>query len=171
MELRDVQDNFVHEIRVANENTDAPHLLLLHGYGGSGPLYYKMVADLKKYYNLTMVDWLGMGCSGRPPFSTKVVDTPRLAIDYFIVSLEAWMATSGYKTRVGKDRGFSIVGHSLGGYIGAHYAVSDYCQGFVKNLLLLSPGGLPRQPEETQAQIDAKKEEKGVIDGTKETLW
>ena len=75
MELRDVQENYIHETKIINRNKDAPHLLMLHGYGGSGGLYYKMVAGLRAYFNVTMIDFLGMGCSGRPPFSTKIVNT------------------------------------------------------------------------------------------------
>ena len=62
-------------------------MLMLHGYGSSGLLFYKMIGDLQAHFNITLVDFLGMGSSGRPPFSSKVVSTPKLAIDYFIVSL------------------------------------------------------------------------------------
>lgn len=153
-----------------NPNKDAPHLLMLHGYGSSGVLFYKMVADLRKHFNITLIDFLGMGCSGRPTFNTKVINTPQLATDYFIVSLEAWVIKSGYRKVVG-DKGCTILGHSFGGYIASWYADSEWSRGIVNGLILLSPGGLPRQPQLTEEQIKERESERDAIDDTKEILW
>ena len=122
-ELREVQDNFIHEVKISCQDKNAPHLLMFHGYGSSGMLFYKMIADLKAYFNITIIDFLGMGCSGRPTFQTKIINTPQLANDYFIVSTEAWIRKSNYRELVG-DKGFTIVGHSFGGYIATIFAVS-----------------------------------------------
>lgn len=87
MELRDKEDNFVQELKIPHPNKDAPHIIMLHGYGSSGLSFYKLIGDLRNYFNITLIDFLGMGCSGRPPFSTKLINTPELAINYFLVSL------------------------------------------------------------------------------------
>lgn len=69
-ECREKEDNYIEETRIANADKDAPHLLMFHGYGSSGVLFYRMVADLKAHFNITLIDFLGMGCSGRPAFNT-----------------------------------------------------------------------------------------------------
>ena len=91
-------------------------------------------------------------------------------IDYFVVSVEAWMVKSGYKKLVG-DKGCTIVGHSFGAYIAAWYAASEYDKGFVNGLVLLSPGGLPRQPQLSKEEIMKNEDKKDAIDDTKEILW
>lgn len=107
-----------------------------------------------------------MGCSGRPTYSTNVVSTPQIAIDYFIISLEAWMIKSNYKKLVG-TKGCTIIGHSFGAYITAWYAVSEYAQGFLNGIVLLSPAGLPRQPKIS----DDSENDYDVIDDAAEVLW
>lgn len=126
-----MEQNYIHEITILPPKEyklpdDAPHLLLIHGFASSGTLFYKLVADLRKFFKITMIDLLGMGCSGRPEFSTKIVDDSEKVINYFIVSIEAWMIASEYKDKVGTDRGFVLVGHSLGGYLSVHYTLSEY---------------------------------------------
>ena len=62
-----------------------------------------------------------MGCSGRPPYSTKRVKSAEEAIEYFLLFIEAWMLKTGYREMVGN--GYMLVGHSLGGYISTHYTI------------------------------------------------
>ena len=64
------------------------------------------------------------------------------------------MVKSGYRKLVG-DKGCTIVGHSFGGYIAAQYAVSEYAKGIVNGLILMSPGGVPRQPKLSEEEIKA----------------
>ena len=40
--------------------------MLLHGYGGAGPLYFKIFKDLSTHFNLISFDMIGMGGSSRP---------------------------------------------------------------------------------------------------------
>ena len=40
--------------------------VLLHGYGGAGPLYFKIFKDLSTHFNLISFDMIGMGGSSRP---------------------------------------------------------------------------------------------------------
>ena len=47
-------------------------MVLWHGYGGSGSLYYKIIQDLQNEFNLIMFDNIGMAGSSRPSdFSLK----------------------------------------------------------------------------------------------------
>ena len=40
-----------------------PKLLLVHGFGGSGALYYKVMKGLAENFHLIVIDLLGMGSS------------------------------------------------------------------------------------------------------------
>jgi pimeloyl-ACP methyl ester carboxylesterase len=88
--------------------------VLVHGYGGSGVIFYKMMKSLSDYFHLILIDVIGMGGSSRPTFEPK---TPTECDEYFIETLELW--------RVAMDNltDFILAGHSFGGYICGHYAV------------------------------------------------
>ena len=43
-----------------------PILVLVHGYGGSGALFYKIIKRLTEYFHLILIDIIGMGASSRP---------------------------------------------------------------------------------------------------------
>ena len=93
-----------------------------------------------------MIDLLGMGCSGRPEYDAKKVGTAEKVADYFTIMLEAYLVSSKYRESVGADQGYILAGHSLGGYLAVNYYLSQYVQGYIKKLILLSPVGIPREP-------------------------
>ena len=43
-----------------------PPLVLCHGFGGSGSLYYKVMRGLAQNFYLIVIDLVGMGSSARP---------------------------------------------------------------------------------------------------------
>lgn len=43
-----------------------PKLVLVHGFGGSGSLYYKVMKGLTENFHLIVIDLIGMGSSSRP---------------------------------------------------------------------------------------------------------
>ena len=43
-----------------------PPLVLVHGFGGSGSLYYKVMQGLAANFYLIVIDLVGMGSSSRP---------------------------------------------------------------------------------------------------------
>ena len=43
-----------------------PVLVLIHGYGGGGALFYKVIKPLTEYFHLILIDIIGMGGSSRP---------------------------------------------------------------------------------------------------------
>ena len=74
-----------------------------------------------------------MGCSGRPEFE---LTNPLDCIDYYVLSIEAWMRTTNYNL----DEKFYLLGYKFGAYISIFYAIK-----FSTNLLgviLLSPIGV-----------------------------
>lgn len=48
-----------------------PKLLLVHGFGGCGTVFYRLIEHLRKSFRVTTVDLLGLAGSGRPSFSLK----------------------------------------------------------------------------------------------------
>ena len=127
----------MHQIEFFKENDSRPKLLIIHGFGSCGALQYAYIGHLIKRFRVTTIDLLGLGCSGRPPFDLK---NSLDCIDYFLYSIEAWMKTTGYKSEE-----FYLMGHSLGGYLSAMYALK-FPKKMIK-LLLFSPVGIPPQPE------------------------
>ena len=111
-------------------------MVLVHGYGAGGAVFFKILKDLSRYFHIYVVDLLGMGCSGRPPYAAATVD---IAENFFVNSLKIW------KEKVGIKEKFILAGHSLGVYISSVYALRHPED--VKHLLLLSPVGVPEKPD------------------------
>jgi cardiolipin-specific phospholipase len=91
------------------------------------------------------LDWLGMGRSARVPFTIKatrddVNGRVAEAESFFVDSLEEWRAAHGHER-------MTLVGHSLGGYLSVAYA-EKYPER-VSRLILLSPAGVPHDPNGT----------------------
>ena len=49
-----------------------PPLVLIHGFGGSGSLYYKVMKPLAESFYLIIIDLVGMGSSSRPDWPPTV---------------------------------------------------------------------------------------------------
>ena len=49
-------------------NPDKPAMVLVHGYGGSGALLYRLFPYLIEHFHVFAIDLIGMGSSSRPPF-------------------------------------------------------------------------------------------------------
>ena len=118
------------------------NLVMLHGYGAGLGFYYKNFESLSRMQNWRVyaLDMLGMGRSSRPPFRIYAKDRQAKiseAEDWFVDSLEAWR-----KER--KLEKFTLLGHSLGGYMACAYALKY--PGHLNKLILASPVGIPEDP-------------------------
>lgn len=51
---------------ICDTGGDKPILVLVHGYGGSGSLFYKIIKQICTRFKLILVDLIGMGGSSRP---------------------------------------------------------------------------------------------------------
>jgi cardiolipin-specific phospholipase len=118
------------------------NLVILHGYGAGLGFFYKNFEGLSRArgWQLYALDMLGMGRSSRPPFKLKSKQREQQiseAEDWFIDSLEEW--------RISKkiDR-FTLLGHSMGGYMAVAYALKY--PGRLNKLVLASPVGIPEDP-------------------------
>ncbi|KAF9584969.1 hypothetical protein BGW38_004452 [Lunasporangiospora selenospora] len=127
-------------------------IVICHGFGAGLGFFYRNYFSLSQIPNAKIyaIDWLGMGGSSRPDFNfrhsskvpvKKVVED---AEDFFISALEEWRE----KQQIEK---FVLVGHSLGGYLSAVYALKHPDR--VEKLILVSPVGIPENPEAQNAPL------------------
>jgi cardiolipin-specific phospholipase len=61
-------------------------MVMLHGFGGGAATFMQMAPMLQPYFNVYCVDLLGMGASGRPPFTAKTIAQ---TISFFTSSLQS----------------------------------------------------------------------------------
>ncbi|KAI9789381.1 MAG: hypothetical protein M1816_006039 [Peltula sp. TS41687] len=133
--------------RVGEEVED--NLVMLHGYGAGLGFFYKNFEGLSRNagWKLWALDLLGMGRSSRPPFVVRAKDRKGKiteAENWFIDALEEWR-----KQR--KIEKFTLLGHSLGGYLAVAYALKY--PGHLNKLILASPVGIPEDPYAVNAEM------------------
>ncbi|KAL0264586.1 hypothetical protein SLS55_000536 [Diplodia seriata] len=125
------------------------NLVMLHGYGAGLGFFYKNFEGLSRIqgWKLYALDLMGMGRSSRPPFRIHAKDHQGKiteAENWFIDALEEW------RIKKGIDR-FTLLGHSLGGYMAVAYALKY--PGRLNKLILASPVGIPEDPYAVQSDM------------------
>ncbi|KAF3482978.1 abhydrolase domain-containing protein 4 [Arthroderma uncinatum] len=130
------------------------NLVVLHGYGAGLGFFYKNFESLSraKGWQLYALDLLGMGRSTRPPFKIHAKEREQAiteAEDWFIDALEEWRVKR-------KIERFTLMGHSLGGYMAVAYALKY--PGRLNKLILASPVGIPKDPRAASADIEEPSE-------------
>lgn len=138
--------------RVGEQADDT--LVMLHGYGAGLGFFYKNYEPLSRVpgWKLYALDMLGMGNSARPPFKIHAKDQQgkiREAEAWFIDALEEWR-------RARKIERFTLMGHSLGGYLAVSYALKY--PGRLNKLILASPAGIPEDPWAVNAAMPEPEE-------------
>lgn len=124
-------------------------LVMVHGYGAGLGFFYRNLEPITQLPGLKLyaLDMLGMGNSSRPPFKVHAKDREeqvKEAENWFIDALEEWR-----KAR--KIERFTLLGHSLGGYLAVSYAIKY--PGHLKKLILASPVGVPEDPYAVNAKM------------------
>ncbi|KKY31401.1 putative alpha beta [Diaporthe ampelina] len=124
-------------------------LVMLHGYGAGLGFFYQNFEPLTrvKGWRLYALDMLGMGNSSRPAFRIKAKDSAEKiqeAEGFFVDALEEWR-------KIRKIEKFTLLGHSLGGYLATAYALKY--PGHLNKLILASPVGVPDDPNATSAEL------------------
>lgn len=130
------------------------------GYGGAFAFYWQNLAAMCSIPNsrIYLMDLLGMGLSGRPKFPhIKVKGDPNTseniksrvsqAEDFFLDSFEDFAKKE-------KIDNFTMIGHSLGGYLSTAYALRRPER--VNRLILISPVGIPKSPYHNDEEEEAK---------------
>jgi pimeloyl-ACP methyl ester carboxylesterase len=122
----DVSSRFGMTHVVASGPTDAPPLVLLHGYMATLLMWSRNVGDFSKDYRVYAIDTMGQP-------SRSIPNEPvRDAADYV-----AWLTATLNALQL--DR-ISLAGMSYGGWLALNFALA--APGRVQKLALLSPGGL-----------------------------
>lgn len=134
------------------------HLVMLHGYGAGLGFFYKNFEPLSRLmgWQLHALDLLGMGRSTRPAFRIKAKereDAIREAEDWFVDALEEWRIKRNIER-------FTLLGHSLGGYIAVNYALKY--PGRINKLILASPVGVPEDPYAMAADLPEKQDQPAI---------
>lgn len=144
------KDRAINEFSVerTGEETEE-NLVMLHGYGAGLGFFYKNFEGLSrvKGWKLYALDMLGMGRSSRPPFKVHAKDQAGKiteAENWFIDALEEWRILK-------KIDKFTLLGHSMGGYMAVAYALKY--PGHLNKLILASPVGIPEDPYAVQADM------------------
>lgn len=118
------------------------NLVMLHGYGAGLGFFYRNFESISRAegWKVYALDLLGMGRSSRPPFKIHAKDKEGKiaeAESWFVDALEEWRIKRGLER-------FTLLGHSLGGYLAVAYALKY--PGHLNKLILASPVGIPEDP-------------------------
>jgi len=115
---------------------------MVHGFGGGGAIYCRMLSILREYFHCITIDMLGQGASGRPDYNCFTFET---AMDFHLDSINAWMESKliGHK--------YYLLGHSLGACIACHYALRHPKD--IIRLILMSPVGVAEIPEHLEYKV------------------
>ncbi|CAO2653544.1 Nn.00g029550.m01.CDS01 [Neocucurbitaria sp. VM-36] len=118
------------------------NLVMLHGYGAGLGFFYRNFEAISRAegWKVFALDLLGMGRSSRPNFKIHAkTKEGRIseAESWFVDALEEWRVKRGLER-------FTLLGHSLGGYLAVAYALKY--PGHLNKLILASPVGIPEDP-------------------------
>lgn len=125
------EDNFIWTISL-NQNAERTPLVLIHSFACGVGFWVMNLDSLASSRPVYALDLLGFGRSSRPEFSSDALEAEM----QFFISLEKW------RVAVGLDK-FILLGHSMGGYIAASYAL--HYPERVALLILADPWGLPEK--------------------------
>jgi pimeloyl-ACP methyl ester carboxylesterase len=117
-----------------------PTLVLVHGFAGSGALFYKIMKILCSRFYVIYLDMPGMGGSSSPTDFKDKTFSPKEVTNYFVEYFEKWRIEMDNLTD------FYLSGHSYGGFMVGHYACKYHQH--IRKLLLLSPVGIRHPTEE-----------------------
>ncbi|KAF1838967.1 alpha/beta-hydrolase [Decorospora gaudefroyi] len=137
------KDRALNEFSVERVGEEAENnLVMLHGYGAGLGFFYRNFEAISRAegWKVFALDLLGMGRSSRPTFKIHAKDKEGKiaeAESWFVDALEEW------RIKRGLDQ-FTLLGHSLGGYLAVCYALKY--PGHLNKLILASPVGIPEDP-------------------------
>ncbi|RVW50352.1 putative 1-acylglycerol-3-phosphate O-acyltransferase [Vitis vinifera] len=129
---------------------DSPTLVMVHGYGASQGFFFRNFDALARRFRVIAIDQLGSvlvrtyivdgalpylnflcswGGSSRPDFTCKSTEETEA---WFIDSFEEWRKAKNLSN-------FILLGHSVGGYVAAKYALKH--PEHIQHLILVGPAG------------------------------
>jgi len=126
-------------ISLSASELSQPPIVLLHGTGGGAACYHKLCAKLFRYRVVYAIDIPGFGLSSRLKFPAD----PERCEAQLLDIIEQWRMKMKLEKMV-------LVGHSLGGYISAIYAIKHFSK--VRRLILIDSWGVVPKREEVNAK-------------------
>lgn len=115
------------------EAGQGPAVILLHGLGGDGSRWGPLMQALAPDFRVIAVDQIGFGQSDKP------------LANYNHAMLSEFLAE--FAKQIGAEKA-SLVGHSMGGYVGMHASV--HYPEMVDKLVLVDGGGLQVPPRSAE---------------------
>ncbi|KAL2636438.1 hypothetical protein R1flu_007917 [Riccia fluitans] len=123
------EDRFINTVTFDKVPPDAPTLVMVHGYGAAQGFFFRNFDALAERFRVMAIDQIGWGASSRPDFTCKSTEETE---SWFVESLEEWRKAK-------KLDKFILLGHSLGGYVAARYALKHPEN--VEHLILVGSAG------------------------------
>lgn len=131
-------NEFINTLVLGEEEKEKPALVIAHGWGSGLGFFAKNLDALSSRFRVYCFDWIGSGGSSRPRFDTRMsVEQSEL---FFLERFERWTKRVSLE-----HEKFIFVGHSLGGYLAAIYALKHPER--LHGLALISPFGIPNREQ------------------------
>ncbi len=127
-----LEDGFHIQYDEYGRNDSPLHILFIHGLGSSSIVWRDIPQALSEVFHTIAVDLIGFGGSDKPDSD--------YTISYFSRFIKSFLGQIGVKN---SDK-IIIIGHSLGGYIAAEYAIENKQQ--IEKLVLIDPSGMLNRP-------------------------
>ncbi|CAG5093043.1 Similar to Abhd4: (Lyso)-N-acylphosphatidylethanolamine lipase (Mus musculus) [Cotesia congregata] len=124
-----------------NEQSPKTPIVLLHGLGAGVALWCLNLDSLSQDRPVYAIDLLGFGRSSRPNFSNEALK----AETQLVRSVEEW------RREMELDK-FDLLGHSMGGFLAASYAIQYPNR--VQHLILADPWGFPKKPTDAHTRYN-----------------
>lgn len=126
------------------------HILFIHGLGSSSIVWRDIPQALSEQFHTICVDLIGFGGSDKPLLN--------YTISYFSQFVKSFLRQIGINNQ---DK-ITIIGHSLGGYIAAEYALENKEQ--IEKLVLIDSSGMLNRPTTLLEQyLDAAMETDPIL--------
>eukprot|EP00249_Psilotum_nudum_P019728 c27390_g3_i1 orf=459-1721(-) len=132
---------FINTITFDNNLKGSPTLVMMHGYAASQGFFFRNFDELAAHFRVIAIDQLGWGASSRPDFTCKSTEE---AEAWFVDSFEEWRKANNLEN-------FILLGHSLGGYIAAKYALK-YPE-HLQHLILVGPAGFTQEKSDWMLKL------------------
>jgi pimeloyl-ACP methyl ester carboxylesterase len=120
-----VKNNYIWTYEFGDESK--PHIVIIHGMGGSGMLFFKMFKKFAEHFHVYLIDLLGMGRSSRNDFECENYVE---CVNFFTNSIDKWRQNIGIEK-------MNLMGHSFGAFIASKYALLQPQN--INKLVMFSP--------------------------------
>ena len=140
------------ESKEKTATTTNKHVLFIHGLGSSSIVWRDIPDALAEHFHTIAVDLIGFGRSDKP----KTADYTIKGLSKFIMDF----LREGIKIK--KHEKINIVGHSLGGYIAAEFAIDN--KNLIEKIVLIDSSGMLQKPTPLLVQyLDAAMEKDSIL--------